>query len=238
MTIATAYAYRGEDLGAIGVMADSRLSWRDGAYADMAVKTHELDSRTIAATAGLGMVGITAAELTRSLIAQTDAHSGRPPGLWLSVRAFAHFAKLIREELRSANEQRGGPDVPDNEFAIAGFYEDGSPGVATLIMGKNRSSATFMRPHADAELACVVIGESSVKDLVYATYLEAAKKHADFHEDVASTLWYLICAESASASKIPHSERRGRLLRSKESGSTEVFRSPRVTYPPIELPPS
>ena len=179
-------------------MADSRLSWRGGSYADMAVKTHELDHRTIAASAGLGIVGITAAELTRSILGQTDAHSGQSPGLWLSVRVFAHFASIIRDELRIAHEERGGPAVADNEFAIAGFFEDGTPGVATLLMAKSGSAVSFRRPREDAELACVVIGESSVKDLVYFTYLEAAKKNVDFHEPVASAFWYLISAGSES----------------------------------------
>jgi hypothetical protein len=197
VTIATMYAYFGNgDDGAIGAMADSRLSWRGGAYADMAIKTHELDRRTLAISAGLGIVGITAAELTRSILAQTHDHAGIFPGLWASARVFAHFARMVRRELHCAYRDRGGPEVADNEFAIGGFYEDGTPGIATIIMTTHEDSITFRKPHPGTELACTAIGDYSAKDIVYAAYLAAARRQVDFHEQVASALWYLISSQS------------------------------------------
>jgi hypothetical protein len=199
MTIATLYAhFANKQDGAIGVMAGSRLSWRSGAYADTAVKTHELDRRTLAISAGLGIVGITAAELTRSILAQTYEHAKIFPGLWASVRVFTHFARMVRKELFCAHEDRDGPEVADNEFAIGGFYEDETPGIATIIMTKHENSVSFRRPYPGAELACTVIGDYSAKDIVYAAYLEAARREMDFHEYVASAFWYLISSQSES----------------------------------------
>jgi hypothetical protein len=195
MTIATAYAYVSKDhRHMVGVMADARLSWRDADPADIAVKTHELAPRIAAVSAGTALVGPAAAELTRSLVGTTLARDGRQVSLWGATRLFAHFARVVQRALREARS-----DHVENEFALAGFYERGSPGVAWIQLSAKEERVSFWRPRRE-ELASVVIGESSVKDLIQAAYQPRAAQlestgHGG-HDSLASAFWYVISSEA------------------------------------------
>jgi hypothetical protein len=196
VTVATAYAWTGAGGGTLlGVMADSRLSWPIG-HAELAVKTHELGPRVAAVSAGGVIVGPQAAELTRSVINETDRRKPGSAGLWPATRLFAHFAREAhRESARST-----GPRLPPNEFALAGLYQSGAPGVAHLEIGDGRERVRFWRPVRD-HLACVTIGDATAKRLVRAAYEKCGdpgSRFADWHDAVASAFWYAIKAEGES----------------------------------------
>lgn len=199
MTIATAYAYIAKNHHSmVGVLADARLSWRDATPADIAVKTHELSPRIAAVSAGTALVGPAAAELTRSMIATTFARNGRQVSLWEATRLFAHFARVVQRPLRESR----GLEIT-NEFAITGFYKRGAPGVALIELTPTVERVSFWRPRRE-ELASVVIGESSAKDLIQAAYRPRASQLEsdgggghDSLTSVASAFWYVISSEAA-----------------------------------------
>ena len=201
MTIATAFATT-HGGGVVGVLSDSRLSWpREGVHASAAVKSHELANNVIAVSAGYSVVANTAAELTRSLM--SESARDRDADLWTTVRTFAFFSRLIRSELTPACNERK-IDMPSNEFAIAGFYRDGSPGLATIHLGGENEKVCFFRPREERELACAVIGEPSLKDLVYKAYIDAVQGRLfqEMIDDVASVIWYLISSQATHTATI------------------------------------
>jgi hypothetical protein len=197
VTVATAYAWTGAGSRALlGVMADSRLSWRDGddGHAEIAVKTHDVGPRVAAVSAGGVIVGPQAAELARAVLNETDARKPGSAGLWPATRLFAYFAREAHREHMRSRDRRMAP----NEFALTGFYENGAPGVAQIEIAGDVERVRFWRPIRD-HLACVTIGDSAAKRLVRGAYERCGNpgsRFADWNNAVASAIWYAIKSES------------------------------------------
>jgi hypothetical protein len=198
MTIGTGYAYRGVgNFGMVGVMADSRLSWTDGRHAEIAIKAHDLGPRAAVVSAGTGIVGPYAAELTRSIVETSTVRPDVGPlSLWNTARIFTYFSRKIQRELR---EQRAATEKIANDFALVGFFEDGAPGVAELVLRPDREVIQFWRP-VENHLACVTVGSSIPARLVEAAYGEAGEdvpgsRFKDWHNAIASAIWYSIRTE-------------------------------------------
>jgi hypothetical protein len=195
MTVATGYAYLTATSGMVGVLADSRLSWTDGRYAEIAVKAHDLGARTAVVSAGLGLVGPYAAELTRSIV-DTTRTNVPPISLWDVTRTFCYFAKEIQQQLRPAYADLG-TDPVQNEFVLVGFYADGSPGVAYVALSAEHERIQFWKPGRD-QFACFTIGASPAKQIVQAAYADFGpnSRFDDWNEAVASAMLYAMRAES------------------------------------------
>lgn len=196
MTVATGYAYLSSGHGMVGVLSDSRLSWIDGRYAEIAVKAHDLGSRIAVVSAGLGIVGPYAAELTRSIIDTSAARPNEPTiSLWDATRTFAYFAREVQREIRAAHN--GAANSPaENEFVMAGFFSDGSPGVAYIALSEHVERVQFWRPGPN-QLACFTIGASPAKQIVNAAYADyqPGAGFSDWNEAVASAMLYAMRAE-------------------------------------------
>jgi hypothetical protein len=196
MTVATGYAYLHEaGRGMVGVLSDSRLTWEDGRYAETAVKAHDLGSRVAVVSAGLGLVGPYAAEITRSVIDTSSERADQPPiGLWDAVRLFCHFVREIHRELRTAHADHQ-PQRVSNEFAIVGFYGDGAPGIAHAKLSPSHEGVQFWRPQ-ETELTSVTIGASPAKDIVAAAYADyRPSRDPHWNEAVAGAMLYAMRAE-------------------------------------------
>lgn len=200
MTVATGFAVRTKDgQGYVGLLADSRLSWLDGRFAETAVKAHDLGARIAVVSAGLAIVGPYAAELTRSIVETSAARSGESPtSLWDATRTFAYFAREVQRELRAANEDNEREPM-SNEFVVAGFYADGSPGVAYIALSERVERVQFWRPGAE-QLACFTIGASPAKEIVRAAYDDFGprSRFTGELEAVASAMLYGMRSEGAS----------------------------------------
>jgi hypothetical protein len=146
-------------------------------------------------SAGLGLVGPFAAELSRSVIDTTVGRGERRISLWDAARTFAHFARAIQREFREGRESID--EVIANEFVLVGFYQTGAPGVAPLHLSRDSELAEFWRPVRE-HLAFVNVGDSTVKDIVSEAYMEAGTRmrgaFSDWHDNVASAFWYAINA--------------------------------------------
>jgi hypothetical protein len=192
VTVATGFAEVTEDgQGYVGVLTDSRISWADGRFAETAVKAHDLGARIAVISAGLAIVGPYAAELTRSIVETSAARVGEPPiSLWDATRTFAYFAREVQRELRASNQGDETERIA-NEFVLAGFYGDGSPGVAYVALSARVERVQFWRP-AGRELACFTIGASPAKDIVRAAYEDfgPGSRFSDPMNAVASAMLY------------------------------------------------
>jgi len=195
MTVATGYAYLTGTSGMVGVLADSRLSWTDGRYAEIAIKAHDLGARHAVVSAGLGLVGPYAAELTRSIV-DTTRTSEPPIGLWDVTRTFTYFARAIQRQLKPAFDEAGHEPV-ENEFVLVGFFSDGSPGVAYVALSARVERVQFWKPARD-QFACFTIGASPAKQIVNAAYTDfgPGSRFDDWNEAVASAMLYAMRAES------------------------------------------
>ena len=194
MTVASAFAIDHPDLCMVAVLADSRLSWNDGRYAELAVKAYDLGARVAVVCAGLGLVGPYAAEPTRSMLI-ASAGDPEPPGLWDATRTFAYFAREVQRELRSPSA--GGEDQHvTNEFVLAGFLADGTPGLAWIHLSAEREVVEFWRP-GPVNFGTFTIGASPAKEIVGAAYADFGPERPiqEATEAVASAMLYAMRAE-------------------------------------------
>ena len=191
MTIAAAYASRGnDDRGAVGVIADSRLTYSDNKHIDSHPKTYELDERTVVVSAGLAPPTPSAAEVTRSLIAATRLRQpSRDWPLWAIARPYTYFFNQAYDDFMPIAD---GP----TEAVIAGFHSDGMPGLVHIEFDGPKRVVHFHRP-SRGTLRPVVIGEPEHVGLVRQAFADA--KTEEDHDLVASVFWHLITRDEADS---------------------------------------
>lgn len=198
MTIASAFAIQHVDLTMVAVFTDTRLSWKDGRRADIAVKAFGLAPRIAVVSAGRALVAAYAAELTRSIFYQ-EPNPQTPISLWDATRLFVHFAKEIQGSLRAPEALDGADPRVENEFVLAGYYADGTPGLSWIHASDNREAVEFWRPGA-TNFGTFSIGSSPAKDIVRAAYADfgVGKPIEDPSVAVMNAMYYAMSAEGTT----------------------------------------
>jgi hypothetical protein len=177
----------------VGVVADSRITFADGAKFDGFVKALSLGPRSAMVAAGAASPYVTAAELTRPLIASTNWHRDqqreRPLSLWEEAGIFVGFLRPLIEQF----ESRWAEIHP----LIVGFFKDGSAGIVELSLVQERFEARVWRP-AINEMIAIASGVQEYAPLVEEALRRSARTGGEL-DDTISVLHDLAKHQGAPA---------------------------------------
>jgi hypothetical protein len=180
------------------VFTDLRGKEDSSQTADVAIKTYSLGQRVGAVGAGDGLSIMTAAEMTRGVVATHEAHALAVSGQGASAVDFFNTVRLFSYFLDRIDRERNFAARCD--VAVAGFWNNGFPGIARVTTRQHRTTRTAFWGHRRAGSLISVVGRDTARErVVDALKASLAGGESRWLERVLAAIQYCVDIEGETS---------------------------------------